>query len=185
MGVHPPISWMGLSPCQPDGVSTVSWMWVPLPLLTNSCENKKVLLHECKRQTTHCIASAHFADGGDTPSSLGWGPSSLGWGVPHPCSISGWGLPHPVLDREYPGYPHSRSGDTPSSLGWGFSWGILNPSLNSEVPHPVLDGGCPIPVPCLDGEYPIQSWTEGVPSHPDLGWGTPHLDLGWGIPIQT
>ena len=108
--------------------------------------NKKVLLHERKRHTTCCIASAHYADlspdGGGTPSSPGW----VGV-VPHPV-LDGWYLTSPQW-----GYPHPvPTGGTPIQSSMGVPWGTLAILI--------LDRGIP----------PISRMGE-PPLHPDLGWG--------------
>ena len=57
--------------------------------------NKKVLLRERKRRTARRVASACYAEGGDTPSSHGGRGvtlSSHAGGVPHPVML---GVPPP------------------------------------------------------------------------------------------
>ena len=67
------------------------------------------------------------------------------------------------------------------------------------LPHLVLDGGTPSNPGCYTGNphpeppsplyqtakwgtHPVRTW-DGIPPHPDLGWGTPPcLNLGWGTP---
>ena len=143
--------------------------------------NKKVLLRECKRHATHCVASAHYAGGGwgGTPSSHGGGYPIQSWWGGTPPSHGGDGGTRSSHGGGYPiqswcwvpnlvmvgGTPSSHGGGTPSSHGRGYliqSW--------SGVTHPVILGGTQVP------RYPPHP-----PSRP--GWGTPthHPDLA-GVP---
>ena len=128
--------------------------------------NKKVLLHERKRHTACCIASARYVTGrGGYPI-----PGPGGYPVPGPG-----GVHHP---RSQGGTPSQVQGGTPSQVQGG------TPSQVWGVPHPDLVRG-----------YPILTWLGGTPSwpgqgvpqspRPDLGWVPPPpcLDLGWGTPL--
>ena len=150
--------------------------------------NKKVLLHERKRHTTHCVASAHYAalsnGGGGYPIQSwlwqGGTPSSPGWGYP----IPGPGGGYPIIQ--------SWLGDTPSSPGQGgtpsqvqggiphqlagvppWTWDLVPPSPSRPgMGYPLqLDG---VPPPTWDGvPPPVQTW-DGVPPPPHRGvnWQT-------------
>ena len=100
-------------------------------LMCTPFANKKVLLRECKRHTTHHVASAHYASGGGEYPIQSW------WGVPLLSWLGGIPSSH---DRGYPGY-------SPHHPGRG-------------VPHPVMVGVPLVPchhqtwdrVPPTDGE---------------------------------
>ena len=162
--------------------------------------NKKVLLHECKRHTACCIASACYAgrEGGYPIQSWWWcggTPSSHGGGtlgMPHHQDLAG-------------GYLSSHGG------GWGGYLGTPNhPDLTRGIFHPVMVGVPQVPptIQTWPGGFPIQSLggTCITPHHPDLagrypkypppppsrpGMGYPpdlghgtscYWDLGWGTP---
>ena len=150
-------------------------------------DNKKVLLCEPKRHTSHHVASAHCAalsnGGGAVPYPV------LAGRVPHPSSR--WGGCNTSNPGQGRGYPiQSWPGEYPIQP---LVFGVPHPVLAGGVPHPALVFGVPHPV--LAGGYPK------VPPHLDLGWGTPIswmgcplinwmgypppcLDLGWDTPIS-
>ena len=118
-------------------------------------ENKKVLLRERKRHSTHCVAvaSACYSRGGvprippqtwDGVPPWTWDgvtPSTWTWdGVP-PYLDLGWGTPLPGPEMGYPPY---------LDLGWG----------------------TPLPGPGM-GYQPRPRTEMGYPPYPDLRWGTP------------
>ena len=139
-------------------------------------DNKKVLLHECKRHTACHVASADYARGG-TPSQVRGGTLSQVRGYP----IPGWWYPIPGpggTPSQGPGVPHPRSGGVPCPRSGGYPI----PGLGVPCPDLVMGGypiltwsvgtlGTPPSRPGM-GYPPIQTW-DGVPPHPDLGWGTP------------
>ena len=127
--------------------------------LCKNMYNKKVLLHECKRQTTHCKAVVSTCYWGDT-QRLGtpqrWGTPLSKAGVP---PIQGWDTPHSRL-----GYPLSKAGSGPPIQGW------------IGMPPPFK----------LDWVPPVQGWI-GTPPSFKAGSGTPPLPsskAGLGPPVS-
>ena len=132
--------------------------WTPLASKKRKTKNKKVLLRECKRHTTHCIASARYVDlshdgkRGGTPSSpgqrggtssspgQGGTPSSLDRGLPHPFLDGGGVVPQcTLLSWSWMGVPPiSRMGTPCPDLGWDppISWmGYPFPAnVNGQTP---------------------------------------------------
>ena len=112
---YPIQSWMGYPPPTP---SKTGW---GIPLAKTEKINKKVLLHECKRHTARCQASAYYAGlspnggGGVTPSSPGWEDPVLTWKLGKtPPPVQTWDGVHPPPPRSVGwGTP------SPSKTGWG------------------------------------------------------------------
>ena len=131
-------------------------------------QNKKVLLHKCKRHTAHSIAvaSACLSDSGGYP-------------------VSGQGYPIPGLG----GYPIPGPGGTLSQV-WGYP--IPGPGRYS-IPGlggtPSQVGGTPshgVPPPARPGMgYPPSRPGMGYSPWPDLGWGTPLPRPEMGYPPQV
>ena len=117
---------------------------------------KKVLLCECKRHTTHRIASTSCV-----ALSRG-GTWSQVWGVPHPDLVRGGG---------YSGFPSYLD------LGRGtptWTWDGVPPLHRPWMGYPPPGHGRgyhPLPGP---GMWYPPTWTwNGVPPYLDLRWGTP------------
>ena len=156
--------------------------------------NKKALLHECKRYTTHRIAGAHYA----ALSNGGRYPSSHDGGGGYPIQ-SWWGVPHPDLARGTP----SSHGGTPSRPGRRGYPG--NPPIGNKISFKVATFYSRDEIPCVSQVFPVsqiftaqvQSVREGVVFtgvflftfwrgvlHPKSRWGVPHPADG-GIPSQV
>ena len=121
--------------------------------------------------------------------TIGGGYLVQGLGGGYPVPGLGGEVPH--LGSGWGGVPHHRSGwregGTPSQVQVGGtpSW------VQMGVPHSA-DGGTPSRIRM--GGTPIQDWMGYPPSRPGMGgipWGTPHPrldgvpphpDLGWGYP---
>ena len=117
--------------------------------------HKKVLLRECKRHTTHHIASARSA----ALSPDGGYPHPVSMGVPYPVPM---GVPPSGPDR---GVPH------PVPMGRGV------PTVLTWVPPCQKGWGIP-----LSGRMRIPPFRkDGVPVRKDGGNTPPHWE-GWGYP---
>ena len=129
-------------------------------------QNKKVLLREHKRHTTHHIASARYAalsnGWGDTPSSPGGvgypgypPPSRPGQGVPLPHltiqTWSGWGTLGTPTIQTWDGYPPTQTWDgVPSHLDLGWGTPLPRPEIGYPPPRP----GMGYPLPRSEMGYP-------------------------------
>ena len=150
---HPDLGWGIPHPNLGCGTPTQTWDgvpphpdlgWVTPPTNGEQTDipkyNKKVLLHERKRHTTHCIASTHCAalsnpdlvQGGLPSPRSGRVPSPKSGGYPIP-GPGGYPIPGPGGRTPIPcprGTPSKvQGGGTPSQV-----WGVPHP-MSGGVPH--------------------------------------------------